>query len=384
MPEPGPAIWSIAHRAAARSARESARAGARAAADAPHDVVSQTPGSNRHPNVRPIAHSCIALLLFGCTSAPGTRDAAPPPAGAPQTHGPLATAPVACATAVDASNVAMPPPAAASVSAPAYDLAADRSRIIEQMQGELGPRTRPAVVGEVYVVAGPPGSGVIDSSVPFIERVLEAYHNGRFRARPPKAIGIYLFPDATSYERYCQARFSEHCMSIYGFFSPEARALVMNIGLGIGTLSHELVHPILEADFPHAPTWINEGIASLYEAPVMPRRGEIHGRKNWRYPRLQAALSSPRQRAGASLPELFRMSDEQFRGVGEDLHYAMARYLCQWLDQHAQLWPFYQQWRDHYEADRFGEKAFEAAVGRTPADANDAWVRWVLSLTSAG
>jgi len=43
----------------------------------------------------------------------------------------------------------------------------------------------------------------------------------------------------------------------------------MNAGLGLGTLTHELIHPIVETDFPRAPTWINEGIASLFEAPMI-------------------------------------------------------------------------------------------------------------------
>ena len=40
------------------------------------------------------------------------------------------------------------------------------------------------------------------------------------------------------------------------------------------TITHELVHPIVESDFPRAPTWIDEGLASLFEAPVLPRPGE--------------------------------------------------------------------------------------------------------------
>jgi hypothetical protein len=238
-------------------------------------------------------------------------------------------------------------------------------------------------VADLFVLGAPPGSGAVESSQPFVERVLEALFNDRFRARPAKAISVYLFPDAGSYDRYCRATFHEPCVSVYGFFSPTSRSLVMNIGLGIGTLSHELVHPILEADFPQAPTWINEGIASLYEAPVMPRRGEIHGRKNWRYPRLRAAFGSPRERSRASLAGLFALTDDRFRGEGEDLHYAMARYACQWLDGNDKLWSFYHRWRDNHESDPTGEHAFTEVVGRSPSEANETWTRWVVSLASA-
>jgi len=266
------------------------------------------------------------------------------------------------------------------IASPPYDLLADRARITSMIRSELGANAQTGVAGDLFVLGAPAKGGAVASVLPFVERVLEALFNDRFRTRPARAISVYLFPDASSYDRYCRATFQEACISIYGFFSPEHNSLVMNIGLGIGTLSHELVHPIFDADFPKAPTWLNEGIASLYEAPVMPKRGEIHGRKNWRYPRLQGAIGSSSERNRATLPTLFSLSDTEFRGEYEDLHYAMARYTCQWLDQHGQLWPFYHAWRDNVESDPTGERAFEQVVGKTLSEANDDWKRWVSGL----
>ena len=39
----------------------------------------------------------------------------------------------------------------------------------------------------------------------------------------------------------------------------------MNSATALGTLSHELVHPYMETNFPNVPSWFNEGLASLYE-----------------------------------------------------------------------------------------------------------------------
>ncbi len=154
----------------------------------------------------------------------------------------------------------------------------------------------------------------------------------------------------------------------------------MNVGPGVGTLTHELVHPLVQADFPDAPDWIDEGIASLFERFTMPRPGEIHGTKNWRLPRLRRALAS-RTEHGLALPSaLFGMSDATFRGEREDLHYATARYLCQWLDARGELWPFYQRWRDGVATDPTGERAFKLVVGTSPGDADRAWSLWVRSL----
>lgn len=74
------------------------------------------------------------------------------------------------------------------------------------------------------------------------------------------------------------------------------------------------------------------------------------------------------------------MSDDTFRNGKEPLHYAMARYVCQWLDGHGQLWPFYRAWRDSNGADPTGASAFARVTGKTPAMANAEWVTWVKGL----
>jgi hypothetical protein len=74
------------------------------------------------------------------------------------------------------------------------------------------------------------------------------------------------------------------------------------------------------------------------------------------------------------------MNDRVFRGEHESLNYALARYLCLWLDQRNQLWPFYHQWRDHYATDPHGDKAFAAVVGKTPDETTKAWQLWLRRL----
>ena len=245
---------------------------------------------------------------------------------------------------------------------------------------ELGEGTRTARLENVFLFAAPKGSGQgFDQALGLVERALEAYFNGRFARRPERLVAVYLFASAAPYNAWCQARWNEACSSPYGFYLGTDRLIVMNAGPGLGTLTHELIHPIVESDFPGAPTWLNEGIASLYEQPIMPRRGEITGGKNWRHPRLARALGS-KESEHASLARLFALTDEEFRGEREDLNYAVARYLCQWLDQRGALWPFYQRYRDNFAGDPRGEHAFQAVLGITPAEADPAWRRWVRAL----
>ena len=271
-------------------------------------------------------------------------------------------------------------PAAHDLPPPVYDLSADIAGRTRQAREQLGPRTDVQIVASTFVVAAPGGRGAASSALELMQRALAAYFDGRFSTRPVRAISVYLFPRDAPYQAFCQKTEGEPCMSPYGFYSHGERRIVMNIGLGVGTPTHELVHPLVEADFPEAPDWLNEGIASLLEHFYLAGPAEIHGRKNWRHPRLVQALRSKSERSEATLPALFALSDAQFRGKHEDLNYASARFFCQWLDQQQLLWPFYQRFRDHYASDPSGADAFRAVVGKTPAEAYAAWRSWVLRL----
>lgn len=263
---------------------------------------------------------------------------------------------------------------------PAYDVAADVAARSAEAHRELGPRAPVETVEGVFVLATPPGQRSLAGTTLFTKSVLAAYFNGRFAQRPRTAVSVYLFQDAKRYQAYCRKRYGEACGTPYGFYRPDERRIVMNLGPGVGTLTHELVHPIMETDFPRAPEWLNEGVASLFEALTMPTRGQIHGVKNWRHPRLLRALRSASERDKASLPALFALTDAQFRDEDEDLHYATARYLCQWLDQQGKLWEFYQRYRDHHAEDPSGVASFTAVLGQTPEAANVAWSSWVQRL----
>jgi hypothetical protein len=264
--------------------------------------------------------------------------------------------------------------AARGQAALAYDLAEDQRQRVEQALRELGRGTHTKLVNGVFVVIG------ASDGMWLMERAVAAYFNGRFERRPERAVSVYLLPSTERYDAYCKQQLGEACASVYGFYRPDLRRIVMNASLGIGTLTHELVHPIMETDFPRAPTWLDEGIASLYEASVMPRPGEIHGRKNWRYAGLMSALASHERRSQVTVEHLFALSDAEFRGPEESLNYALARYFCQWLDEQHELWPFYRAWKQGYASDEAGELAFTRVTGLAPAAATPKLLRWLRAL----
>ena len=326
----------------------------------------------------PILTAALGVLLgCGVSRAPAADDTRAPQAAMHDDH---ANRPTTGTTPETQATERAAPDLPQKNAEPPYDLSADIEERTNTAKVDLGSRVEVLVVEDVFVVAARGGKGTLAGAIDVTKKALAAYFNGRFTTRPSRAISVYLFADAEPYNAYCKARTGEPCNTPYGFYRYDERRIVMNVGPGIGTLTHELVHPLVEADFPNAPDWINEGIASLFEQFYFPRVGEIRGGKNWRHPRLLRALRSKSEREHARLPTLFSMNDAVFRGEREDLNYAMARYFCQWLDQQKLLWPFYQRWRDGFRDDPSGEKAFLAVVGKTPEEADAEWTRWVRRL----
>src|SRR5205085_8614695 len=123
------------------------------------------------------------------------------------------------------------------------------------------------------------------------------------RAKPAK---IYLFKDRQSYNSWNKKLFGEKPTTPFGYFSRARNSLVMNIGTGGGTLIHEMVHALAEADFPSIPAWLNEGLGSLYEAADMDAKGYVIGVTNWR---LTGLLADLEKGSAPHYKDLLGMSD---------------------------------------------------------------------------
>jgi len=263
-----------------------------------------------------------------------------------------------------------------------YDLEGDLRAREQTAANAIGGKPHEKRVRDRFVVAAPRinEGPAFTSSLDFFERTLSALLHERFEQLPNEAMTVYLFPRAAEYEAYCRRTTSAKCISPFGYYSPADRSLVMNVGPGLGTLSHEVVHPLMEANFPDVPTWFNEGVASLYEGIAFIGPNEIRGRKNWRHPRLVTALRS-KERVHALPSALFGMSDDTFRGTDEDLNYATARYLCMWLEQKGLLWKFYREFKTRRATDDpSGAVSFAHVVGRSPNEVDGEWAKWVLTL----
>lgn len=198
-----------------------------------------------------------------------------------------------------------------------------------------------------------------------------------FENDPPDIIEIWLFRDEESYRHNAQRFFGEEPDTPFGYYCATHRALVMNIATGGGTLVHEMIHPFMAANFPHCPSWFNEGLGSLYEQ-CCEIDGQIHGQTNWRLAGLQKAI---RERRLGSFQSLCASTTDEFYGPGQGVHYAQARYLCYYLQEKGLLQKFYRQFRTDCESDPTGYETLKAILGQQDMNAFTAqWMQFTLSL----
>lgn len=202
-----------------------------------------------------------------------------------------------------------------------------------------------------------------------------------FERDPARILDVWLFKDKRSYEGHTRALFGDPPSTPYGYYSSGHGALVMNIATGGGTLVHELVHPFVEANLPGCPSWLNEGLGSLFEQSA-DREGHIVGLTNWRLRGLQEAI---RARKVPSFEALLATSDRAFYDDDPGTNYAQARYLLYYLQEQGKLLPFYRA----FVAGRAGEGTGRAALVATLGEADLAgfkrrWEAWVMGLRFPG
>lgn len=253
----------------------------------------------------------------------------------------------------------------------------DVRRIVAEIRGELGEGFIIDQVEGVFFLAADGGLDEFNRCRATLERMHRFLQRDFFRKKPARPIRVYCFKDADGYDRYCRETYHQPPSTPFGFYLPGERKMVMNIATGTGTLAHEIVHPLLAEDFPSVPAWFNEGFASLFEQSRQTVDGDMEGLVNWRLKGLREAM---REGRAVSLSALLRTSTREFYDESRGVHYATARYLCQWLQHQKQLRDFYREFRGSAEKDPTGRTALEAVTRRPLEEIDLEWRAWVEAL----
>ena len=246
-------------------------------------------------------------------------------------------------------------------------------------------KTKKLIPRGFHVVFQPPFIVIGDESPQMVKRraqgtvkwATDKLKEAFFAKDPSSIIDVWLFKDKRSYDHHTRTIFGDYPDTPFGYFSPSQNALVMNIATGGGTLVHEIVHPLVAANFPHCPAWLNEGMGSLYEQ-CGERGGKIVGFTNWRLSGLQQTI---RKGLLDSFYELCHTTTPQFYGVGSGTNYAQARYLCYYLQQKGLLRTYYHSFLQNRQKDPSGYETLKKVLKiKDIRQFDKQWQRYVLSL----
>lgn len=197
-----------------------------------------------------------------------------------------------------------------------------------------------------------------------------------FQRAPTQLEEVWIFKDAPTYVKASRELFRINPDTPYGYYLSSRRAMVMNIKPGYGTLTHELVHPFMHENWPEGPSWLNEGLGSLFEFPGE-RNGHFIGQLNWRLPAVQAAI---RDGSVPKISALIKTTTDQFYDDDTGVHYAMARYLCYWLQEKGLLVAFVQRAQALKSTDPTGLAALEEVLGGRADSFQQQWEAFVVGL----
>jgi len=233
-------------------------------------------------------------------------------------------------------------------------------------------------IEDPFVVIGDGTQEQLERSAGTVRWAADHLEQDFFAKRPSKILNVFLFSEAATYETGVEELTGEHPTTIYGFYSRAKGGLFMNIATGGGTLVHEIVHPYVEADFPDAPPWLNEGLGSLFEQSAE-LDGRIIGLTNWRLAGLQRAIAEKRV---PSFRALTAYGDGAFYADDTGVHYAQARYLMYFLQERGLLRDFYRQFRSARAKDPTGYQTLMAVLGEKDMKAFQVtWEAYVAKLT---
>lgn len=95
----------------------------------------------------------------------------------------------------------------------------------------------------------------------FVEMVDKEF----FRVKTQFPIQAFVLGDKAEFQAFLRTTYNVSMPSEYGMYLPQAGAFVTYDGSGLGTFTHEIMHPLVEESLPHRPEWAREGIPAFFE-----------------------------------------------------------------------------------------------------------------------
>lgn len=250
--------------------------------------------------------------------------------------------------------------------------AAEKARRIQQRLGEDYQARQDKDRRLVYV------SALDDETFARTARLLAAYLDAQRKTlltETPEWYVTVVLPTVEDYEKLAGKLYEKH--KVTGYYNPLGRKLT-SIDRG-RVLIHEFTHALHHADTTeprqvHA-LWVNEGLATLFEAAYI-TPGGLEPFVDLRVLTLQKAC---RKEETIPLKDLFEMGHDDFMKQPQ-LAYAQSRYVMLYLWQNDKLQDWYERYKKTYVKDPTGRKALEAVLGNRLPALEPRWLEWAGKL----
>lgn len=86
-----------------------------------------------------------------------------------------------------------------------------------------------------------------------------------FRVKTRFPIQAIVLEDKGGFKHFLRNALGVQMPPDYGIYLPEAALFVTYDGSGLGTFTHEIMHPLVEESLPDRPAWATEGIPAFFE-----------------------------------------------------------------------------------------------------------------------
>jgi len=201
---------------------------------------------------------------------------------------------------------------------------------------------------------------LIENDVRF---TIEAMTNNYVNTLPDVVTPIYLFEQFDNYKKFVLDNYDidEDDISPYGFYKISKNVIVVRYVTWKGSIIHEITHRFIRSDFPEAPSWFDEGFASLNEKATF-KNGNLIGEFSYRIIPLRRAMN---ENTYTGLKHLMETNDEVLYGKRTSYYYAQSRYLLMYLQEKGLLEKFYKTFRDNYNKDNSGIRQLEEVTGKS-------------------
>jgi hypothetical protein len=105
----------------------------------------------------------------------------------------------------------------------------------------------------------------VQRHVEFSNLFLDVVDRDFVKLRKLKRIDAVVLPDRSSMQRFLAQRLRRNEPPLYGIYIAEHHLFVTYDDSGLGTFTHEIMHPVVGTELPHAPSWAWEGIPTFFE-----------------------------------------------------------------------------------------------------------------------